>query len=127
MSQSSILGGERAPQQARGRDDATLGPSDSSDSGSDIKGESRLKTDMPEGEMGGATTADPDSDSDSTRTGDRAEAVPEGARDGADIGPDRIARSKDALDSAESITGNDDAIESLADDSDDGSDEDDEA
>ena len=58
-------------------------------------------------------------------TGDRAEAVPEGARDGADIGPDRIARSKDALDSAESITGNDDAIESLADDDDGGSDEDD--
>jgi len=126
MSQSSILGGDRAPQQARGRDDATLGPSDTSDSGSDIQGGSRLKTDTPEGQMGGAMTADPDSDSDSTRTGERAEAVPEGARDGADIGPDRIARSKDALDSAESITGNDDTIESLADDSDDGGDEDDE-
>ncbi|HSC64354.1 MAG TPA: hypothetical protein VLD35_12005, partial [Caldimonas sp.] len=58
-------------------------------------------------------------DSDSGGTGERAEAVPEGARDGADIGPDRIARSKDALDSAESITGNDDTIESLADDSED--------
>ena len=48
---------------------------------------------------------------------------PEGARDGADIGPDRIARSKDALDGAESITGNDDSIESLADET---SDEDEE-
>jgi hypothetical protein len=127
MSQSSILGGERAPQQARGRDAETLGPSDTSDSGSDIQGASRLKTDPEEGQLGGATPVDNDSDSDSMGTGERAEAVPEGARDGADIAPDRIARSKDALDSAESITGNDDAIESLADDeSDDGSDEDDE-
>ena len=114
MSQSSILGGTRAPQQAEGRDDATLGPSDLSDSGSDILGATRLKTDTPEGEMGGATPIDAESDTDSMGTGDRAEAVPEGARDGADIAPDRIARSKDALDSAESITGNDDSIESLA-------------
>lgn len=123
MSQSSILGGDRAPQQARGRDAETLGPSDTSDSGSDIQGATRLKTDTPEGEMGGATPIDTESDTDSMGTGDRAEAVPEGARDGADIGPDRIAQSKDALDSAESITGNDDAIESLADS---GGDEDDE-
>ncbi|HEY4958649.1 MAG TPA: hypothetical protein VII31_12625 [Caldimonas sp.] len=115
MSQSSILGGDRAPQQARGRDAETLGPSDSSDSGSDIQGASRLKTDAEEGEMGGATPVSNDSDSDSMGTGERAEAVPEGARDGADIAPDRIARSKDALDAAESITGNDDSIESLAD------------
>ena len=115
MSQSSILGGDRAPQQARGRDAETLGPSDTSDSGSDIQGASRLKTTAPEGELGGATPVDPASDTDSMGTGDRAEAVPEGARDGADIAPDRIARSKDALDAAESITGNDDAIESLAD------------
>jgi hypothetical protein len=116
MSQSSILGGDRAPQQARGRDAETLGPSDTSDSGSDIQGATRLKTDAEEGEMGGATPVDVDSDSDAMGTGDRAEAVPEGARDGADIAPDRIARSKDALDSAASITGNDDTIESLADD-----------
>jgi hypothetical protein len=115
MSQSSILGGDRAPQQARGRDAEMLGPSDSSDSGSDIQGASRLKTDAEEGEMGGATPVSNDSDSDSMGTGERAEAVPEGARDGADIAPDRIARSKDALDAAESITGNDDSIESLAD------------
>ena len=125
MSQSSILGGERAPQQAHGRDAETLGPSDTSDSGSDIRGASRLKTATPEGDLGGARPVEVESDSDSTGTGERAEAVPEGARDGADIGPDRIARSKDALDSAESITGNDDAIEALAaDESDDGGDED---
>ena len=126
MSHSSILGGERAPQQARGRDAETLGPSDTSDSGSDIQGATRLKTDTEEGELGGATPVSNDSDSDSMGTGERAEAVPEGARDGADISPDRIASSKDALDSAESITGNDDSIEGLADDSsDDESDEDD--
>jgi hypothetical protein len=126
MSQSSILGGERAPQQASGRDAETLGPSDSSDSGSDIQGATRMKTEPEEGlEAGGATPVVEDSDTDAAGTGERAEAVPEGARDGADIGPDRIARSKDALDSAESITGNDDAIEALADDdSDDGGDED---
>ena len=123
MSQSSILGGTRAPQQAPGRDDATLGPSDLSDTGSDIQGATRLKTDTPEGEMGGATPIDAESDTDSMGTGDRAEAVPEGARDGADIGPDRIASSKDALDSAESITGNDDTIESLAADTSDDEDE----
>jgi hypothetical protein len=126
MSQSSILGGERAPQQASGRDAETLGPSDSSDSGSDIQGATRMKTEPEEGlEAGGATPVVEDSDTDAAGTGERAEAVPEGARDGADIAPDRIARSKDALDSADSITGNDDAIEALAaDDSDDGGDED---
>jgi hypothetical protein len=119
MSHSSILGGDRAPQQASGRDSDTLGPSDTSDSGSDVQGETRLKTDTEEGEeTGGATPVVEASDTDAEGTGERAEAVPEGARDGADIAPDRLARSKDALDSAESITGNDDSIESLADDSD---------
>ncbi len=124
MSQSSILGGDRAPQQARGRDAEMLGPSDTSDSGSDIQGATRLKTDTEEGQMGGATPVDINSDSDAMGTGERAEAVPEGARDGADIAPDRIARSKDALDSAESITGNDDTVEGLADE-DDGADSED--
>ena len=128
MSHSSILGGDRAPQQARGRDAETLGPSDTSDSGSDIQGATRLKTDAEEGELGGATPVSNDSDSDAMGTGERAEAVPEGARDGADISPDRIASSKDALDSAVSITGNDDSIEGLADDtSDEDADEDDES
>jgi hypothetical protein len=123
MSHSSILGGERAPQQARGRDAETLGPSDTSDSGSDIQGASRLKTDAEEGELGGATPVSNESDSDSMGTGERAEAVPEGARDGADIAPDRIASSKDALDSAESISGDDDSIEGLVDESQDDDDD----
>ena len=116
MSQSSILGGERAPQHAKGRDAEVLGPSDTSDSGSDIQGASRLKTDAEEGDLGGATPIDGDSDTDSMGTGERRSAVPGAGRDGADIGPDRIASSKDALDSAESINGDDDSIEALADD-----------
>jgi hypothetical protein len=116
MSHSSILGGDRAPQQAPGRDAESLGPSDTSDSGSDIRGAGRMNAaDTQEGQFG-ATPVERESDTDSMGTGERAEAVPEGARDGADIAPDRIARSKDALDSAESITDNDDTIESLADD-----------
>ena len=93
-----------------------------------MPGATRLKTETEEGEeTGGATPVVIDSDTDAEGTGERAEAVPEGARDGADIAPDRIARSKDALDSAESITGNDDSIESLADDSDDEDGDDEEA
>ncbi|MGZ3425859.1 MAG: hypothetical protein ACXWCU_12425 [Caldimonas sp.] len=117
MAQSSIMGGERAPQQARGRSAKTLGPSDTSDSGSDIQGASRLKTDAEEGELGGATPIDFDSDSDAMGTGERGSAVPDGVRDGADIGPDRIAGSKASLDSAVSIGDDDDSIESLADES----------
>ena len=100
MSTSSLLGAERAPQQARGRDADALGPSDTSDSGSDIQGATRLKTDAEAGELGGATPVVLDSDSDAMGTGERAEAVPEGARDGADITADRIAASKDAMDAA---------------------------
>lgn len=100
MSTSSLLGAERAPRQASGRDADALGPSDTSDSGSDIQGATRLKTDAEEGELGGATPVALDSDSDAMGTGERAEAVPEGARDGADISADRIASSKDAMDAA---------------------------
>ena len=124
MAQSSILGGERAPQQADGRSADVLGPSDTSDSGSDIQGATRLKTDAEEGELGGTTPVETDSDSDSMGTGERAEAIPEGARDGADIAPDKIARSQDALDAADASI-DPDAIDELAlDDSDDGSDDD---
>ena len=126
MARSSILGGERAPQQARGRSAETLGPGDTSDSGSDIQGATRLKTDTEEGDLGGAMPIDTDSDSDSMGTGERASAIPDGARDGADIAPDRIARSKDALDSAVPIGDDDDSIEGLADDAPDDDDDDDE-
>ena len=116
MSQSSIVGGGRAPQKTSGRGTDLLGPSDTSDSGSDIQSASRLKTDAEEGELGGATPVERDSDSDSMGTGERRSAVPGSGRDSADIRPDRIARSKDALDSAVPIGDDDDSIEALADD-----------
>jgi hypothetical protein len=76
---SSLLGGERAAMRPSGRNNAILGPSDSSDSGSDIQGE----LEMSEEEYG--------SDSDSAGTGERAAAeVDRGMHEGADIGPDRI-------------------------------------
>jgi len=123
MSQSSILGGDRAPQQADGRSADVLGPSDTSDTGSDIQGATRLKTDTAEGELGGTTPVETDSDSDSMGTGERAEAVPEGARDGADIAPDKIARSQDALDAADASIDPDTVDELALDETDDGSDD----
>ena len=70
MARSSILGASHAPTQAPGRDGAALGPSDGSDSGSDV-----------------AMTGD----SDSTGTGERASAIPdEDIREAMDITPDRI-------------------------------------
>ena len=47
-------------------------------------------------------------------TGERGSAVPGHGRDDADIRPDRIARSKDLLDSADPIEEDDDSIEALA-------------
>jgi hypothetical protein len=106
MAHSSILGGERVAPRARGRDTDALGPSDSSDSGSDVQGE-RLTATAPDtaGDIDAATPAELDSDTDASGTGERASAVPDGAEDGADIGTDRIERltggSGDALDAAD--------------------------
>jgi hypothetical protein len=101
MAQSSILGGVRAPSQARGRDADALGPSDTSDTGSDIQGEGRLTTEPDEGSLGGATPTLTGSESDSGGTGERGSAVPDGSRDGADIGIDRIDGPVDAQDLAD--------------------------
>ena len=89
MSHSSILGGDRAPQQAPGRDADTLGPSDSSDSGSDVQGERGFDA-VDEGEIGG-DRADLSSDTDAAGTGERGAAVHDtDIVEGADIAPDRI-------------------------------------
>ena len=107
MAQSSLLGGERVAHRARGRDIDALGPSDSSDSGSDVQGE-RLAATGPDkpGDIDAATPADLASDTDASGTGERASAVPDGVADGADIGTDRIERRptgrvSDALDAAD--------------------------
>lgn len=78
MAYSSILGGERAPTQAEGKTAGSLGPSDSSDSGSDSIGE-----------LGDDQLA---SDSDRNGTGERASVQAEQGGGSADILPDRVVR-----------------------------------
>lgn len=77
MARSSILGGDHAATHAAGTDADALGPSDSSDSGSDVQGE----LDFAEGR----------SDSDASGTGERGSAVDgENVQEGRDISPDHI-------------------------------------
>ena len=90
MATSSILGGERAATRPSGRDTDVLGPSDTSDSGSDVQGERGFDA-LDAGEIGG-DRADLASDSDASGTGERGAAVHDtDIVEGADIAPDRIA------------------------------------
>jgi hypothetical protein len=96
MARSSIFGAEQAPRHASGRDADLLGPSDSSDSGSDIQGELHLETDDDEtraAAISGSGNTAPQSDSDTGGTGERASAVPEHVREANDIAPDRVILS----------------------------------
>lgn len=89
---SSILGGERAPEQAEGRDVEALGPSDTSDSGSDIRGELDLAqpTDL-DNPIFGSEQPGLESDSDSAGTGERGAALlDEEADEARDIRPDSV-------------------------------------
>jgi hypothetical protein len=79
MAKSSILGGERAPVQSSGRGADLLGPSDSSDSGSDAMGE--LGPDQR------------NSDTDRYGTGERASADLRDSGAGLDILPDHVDRA----------------------------------
>ena len=90
MSNSSILGGSSAPAQADGKNVDALGPSDSSDSGSDVQGERSMSTSADSPDELGAVVADLDSDTDASGTGERASADGDSPVDGADILPDRI-------------------------------------
>lgn len=84
MGNSSILGADRAPTYPAGRDSGALGPSDSSDSGSDMD---RIA---------------PEADTDRQATGERASvAADDTAREGADISPDRITGVRNAGEQAE--------------------------
>lgn len=93
MANSSILGGEVPAKRAKGRDVDALGPSDSSDSGSDVQGQSSMPTRADSPDQFGAVPVHRDSDSDAQGTGERASATGDAARDGADILPDRIKRA----------------------------------
>ncbi len=127
MATSSILGGEHAPMQPRGTDIDALGPSDTSDSGSDVQTDLNRSA-LPDDDSEGAIPMVHDSDSTSTGTGERASADPTTRGTDTDILPDRIGIvPADALDAAVSI---DDpeavSVEELAATEDDGSDEADE-
>ena len=78
MAHSSILGGDKAPEQPSGRGADLLGPSDNSDSGSDTVG-----------------TWETHADSDAVGTGERGSVTPGPTREGADILPDRVVGSAD--------------------------------
>lgn len=80
MATSSILGGVPAPSQSKGRGTDSLGPSDSSDSGSDVLGERPLATGTDDPDELGATPADPSSDTDRFGTGERGSATPAARR-----------------------------------------------
>src|SRR6185369_1977776 len=90
MATSPLLGGERAPTQAPGRDVDLLGPSDRSDSGSDVQGELDL---YPDSDLENHLSITPGrgSDSDAGGTGERGAALPESdVREGDDILPDHV-------------------------------------
>lgn len=70
-------------------DTRLLGPSDSSDSGSDTLGQ-RADLAAPEDSLTGTTLEPLDGGSDSAGTGERADAEGDLPPDGADILPDRI-------------------------------------
>lgn len=86
---SSIRGGITAPPRAAGKNIDALGPSDSSDSGSDVRGASPMPTLPDNPAEWGALPVDPDSDSDASGTGERGSATGKQVPDGADILPDQ--------------------------------------
>src|SRR5690349_957588 len=89
MSTSSILGGDRAASRPAGRDADALGPSDTSDSGSDVQGAGGFEA-LDAGEIGGERV-DLHADSDAGGTGERGAAVHDtDIVEGADIVPDRV-------------------------------------
>lgn len=106
MARSSIYGADRAPTEAPGRDVEALGPSDSSDSGSDVQGELDLAppVDLDQPVFG---TVQPglESGSDAAGTGERGAALPdEAAEDGADIMPDDVRSLSEEAEDSEDVS-----------------------
>lgn len=103
MANSSILGGLHAPSRPRGTDVDALGPSDSSDSGSDVHTDSNRSA-LPDDALDGALPTLHGSTSDTGGTGERASADASAVQDDADVLPDRVGTFPgDALDAAVSI------------------------
>ncbi|HJW27271.1 MAG TPA: hypothetical protein VJ576_20440 [Rhodocyclaceae bacterium] len=107
MADSNITGEEDVPLQPPGHSTADLGPSDTSDSGSDIAGapgtandaglgdDASTTSDLDRGQNAGPDLGDIglDSDTDAGGTGERMAAGRDAdIEEGADIAPDRITR-----------------------------------
>ena len=125
MATSSLLGIDRAPETAPGRDSDLLGPSDSSDSGSDLTGLTEPDDGGPSAPLisdndiaHSATSREsvgPGLDSDASGTGERRSAAGDaGDREAADISPDRIVTDPNRSDLRDA-TDDDTAFESDAD------------
>jgi hypothetical protein len=103
MTKSSILGGEHAPAHLRGTDVDALGPSDTSDSGSDVQAD-RNRAALPDEGDKGAFPIPHGSSSDAGGTGERASARADAPAADADILPGRIGTvPRDAWDAAVSL------------------------
>ncbi|MDM0109332.1 hypothetical protein QTH97_30680 [Variovorax sp. J22R24] len=103
MANSSILGGEHAPARRRGTDVDALGPSDTSDSGSDVQSD-RGRSALPDDTLQGAPAILHGSSTDAAGTGERASAGASTLRPDADVLPDRVGTvPQDALDAAVSM------------------------
>ena len=89
MATSSILGGDHVPAEPKGTDVDSLGPSDTSDSGSDVR-TSRERSAIPEDAAEGAIPVAHESSSDAEGTGERASADAPPVEPDADILPDRV-------------------------------------
>lgn len=107
MATSSLLGADRAPSLPSGTDVESLGPSDSTDSGSDSVGA------FSEDELA--------SDTDAAGTGERSAIEPTLDADSRDILPDHVetvprtrARPDTSSTGIEGISGDDAALENLA-------------
>lgn len=106
MARSSIQGTSPVPTEPAGRDAASLGPSDSSDSGSDMMGiddseggDPNAPTDVAARDDHNTEPRTPealDSPSDAAGTGEsRSAGADGGKRDGWDIGVDRVIAAPD--------------------------------
>jgi hypothetical protein len=116
MARSPLVGGyDRAATPAPGHDTPSLGPSDTSDSGSDVVGLGDPDDEDPglladtgtdadsQRTEGGSESFAPGADSDGAGTGERRSAAGDaGAVEGADIGPDRVVDDPGSLDLVDS-------------------------
>ena len=130
MAKSSILGGEHAPSQPSGTDVDALGPSDSSDSGSDVQTDLNRSA-MPDEASEGAFPIEHGTSSDRSGTGERASSDPSAGGEDADILPDRIGTFPNDARAVDDSVGDPDAasVDELAseDDSDEAEDDEGEA